>query len=556
MVIESKHRPAFLVLNKYNDGSEPEVFKMLFGDWQELSSPTSASLGSPLKHSVRQRLKIEADSLLHPPQQIKYDKFDVMNTMQACNEFLEAFTSFVFHKGKFIKLPDNERGHFFEKEAYVFLCIYNCTTDQLEKLESCTSTSNHLPKLFAGDDESLHSQDEYPTLSCVVYFCQSKKTSKVPYSNFQLSTLKEMQDLVRSMYKCSVKVELVEYGMEPFTLLAHLENNYVLHSCTRAEYEKRLQEPATVNPKVYQIRVDSRYYTTRAIQIDHSHPFISKDCVFVYDANAKKHVLWKGPEFPMNDLDSVVLSLNHIKDAFEPRESQEEVLDEEELAESRDNFDDHSQNQSGSGGLLETEPEPSTMLDNQLVMPPNVTIVTSIDDPALIDILTLHPKCITVPYGHPKAYLCTSAPGFYSISLINSLSQPLFQHDCCVFLDSGPDHDLFLWIGKDCSASVSSLAKECLLYWIQNCSDGRFNESEIPSPILDFDPEVKPLDLEQYLNPCSRLVVLYQGQETEAFKAYFQIWNEVKPIDPGNKFTREHGVGWKIASPVAKPLIS
>ena len=545
-----------MTLNKYNEGSEPEIFKMLFGDWQEVSSPTSAALGSPARSPIRQRLKIEADTLLHPPPQIQYDKFDVMNTMQACNEYLEAFTSFVFQKGKFIKLPDNERGHFFEKEAYVFLCIYNCTNDQLEKLESCTSTSNHLPKFFAEDDESLHSQDGFPTLSCVVYFCQSKKTPKVPYSNFQLSTLKEMQDLVRSMYKCSVKVQLVEYGMEPFALLAHLENNYVFHSCTRAEFARRLQHPSVESdPQLYQIRVDSRYYTTRAVQIDISQPFISKDCVFVYDASVRKNVLWKGPQFPVNDLDSVVLSINHIMSSLEPSLSEPEEFDEEEITENTDSFSVHSKSLSGSTGYKEFEVEHS-VLDTQLIMPSNVHIATSVEDPAMLAILPFPPRCISIPYEHPRAYLCTSAPGYLQISLINSLAQPLLKNDCCIFVDSGPDYELVLWIGKECSASVSSLAKECLVYWIKKCDDGRFNQAERPAPILDFDPEMKPLELEQFLNPCSRLVVMQQDVETESFKAYFQIWNEVKPIDPGNQFSRKHGAGWKITSPVAKPLIS
>jgi len=44
-----------------------------------------------------------------------------------------------------------------------------------------------------------------------------------------LTTQKEMEELVKRMYKCPLKVKLVDYGMEPFALLAHLENSYTLH---------------------------------------------------------------------------------------------------------------------------------------------------------------------------------------------------------------------------------------------------------------------------------------------------------------------------------------
>jgi hypothetical protein len=42
-----------------------------------------------------------------------------------------------------------------------------------------------------------------------------------------------MEELVKRMYKCPLKVKLVDYGMEPFALLAHLENLYTLHHGSR-----------------------------------------------------------------------------------------------------------------------------------------------------------------------------------------------------------------------------------------------------------------------------------------------------------------------------------
>ncbi len=57
----------------------------------------------------------------------------------------------------------------------------------------------------------------------------------------------------------------------------------------------------------------------------------------MFDANAKKHVLWKGPDFPMNDLDSVVLSINYIKASLESRLGiVEESPVEEELIQTSD----------------------------------------------------------------------------------------------------------------------------------------------------------------------------------------------------------------------------
>jgi hypothetical protein len=227
---------------------------------------------------------------------------------------LEAFTPFVFQKGKFIKLPDAEKGHFFLQDAYVFLCVYRSTQAQFEALINNPLNSSQIPNLSFPETNSDNSYvDDRIHLNCVVYFCQSKKTSKVPYSTFKLATLKEMEELVFRMYECPIQVQLVEYGLEPFSLLAHLENSYTLHNSSRQDIHAPLKQNARETlPNLYQIRTDSRYRTTRTVQIDVQSPIISKDCFLYLDKILENHILLKGTDYELSNFEFAVDSVNSI----------------------------------------------------------------------------------------------------------------------------------------------------------------------------------------------------------------------------------------------------
>ncbi|KAH9267803.1 hypothetical protein BASA83_009742 [Batrachochytrium salamandrivorans] len=161
-VASSRVRPKWVGLNKCIDQHEPEVFKLKFCDWdghslqkidwrnvllnpaEVLHSPTKS------KHAALKKSKIKADvrALYAPPPSIDYNPLLVQDTIEHANRLLQAFTCFVYNRGRFVQLPEGERGHFFTHDAYVFLCVYRVEgrdelADQLAAKRMSTRRGTH-----------------------------------------------------------------------------------------------------------------------------------------------------------------------------------------------------------------------------------------------------------------------------------------------------------------------------------------------------------------------------------------------------------------------------
>jgi len=71
----------------------------------------------------RDRMKTDLSALFMPRQPaMSVDEADQL--MTEWNEDLDGMESFVLENKKFVRLPDDEAGHFYTDECYVFLCRY------------------------------------------------------------------------------------------------------------------------------------------------------------------------------------------------------------------------------------------------------------------------------------------------------------------------------------------------------------------------------------------------------------------------------------------------
>ncbi|KAJ3301510.1 hypothetical protein HDV03_000707 [Kappamyces sp. JEL0829] len=351
-------------------------------------------------------------------------------------------------------------------------------------------------------------------------------TSKVPYSNFKLTTQKEMEDLVRSMYKCPVQVKLVEYGMEPFALLAHLENSYILHHGSRSEFLGRQKPKVAAQPSLYQIRTDERFETTRTMQVDFDSPLISRDCFFFFDQALENHLLWRGENFDLSLLELAVEAVIKITQcALFRADSVSESLHSNVIKEANEEE--------------EEEDIPTTL-------PENVQFASGLDSPALATFygnLDSNIPFLSIPDSMPKLFTCSCASGYFRVERLAHYSQSHLQPDTCVLIDPGSDQSLFVWMGRDASDVVKKLGMQCAHIWLQNCQDGRYFGPSLKAQHEFVIIETMVSQPMARGDGGSKLQVVNQGYEPAIFKAFFQGWDEKRfqVVEPGNLFSREHG---------------
>jgi hypothetical protein len=490
LIVQSKPRPEWVSLNRVVQGAESEVFKLHFVDW-EIQSTVKR------KPSEKQdRVKIDVDDLYNISSHIPCDVELIEETMQKANSYLEAFTSFVFRKGKFVLLPDDERGHYYMKDAYMFLCVYNAPPKILEKLIrhpiKDITVPTILPFTEVEDQDEITDVDE-TSLQCVVYFCQTSKTSKLAFSTFTMQTQQEMTQLVKEMYNCKVAIQLVEFGNEPFALLAHLENNFVLHGGSRNRITNEDSSPA-----FFQIRTDHRYATTRAYQIPFDTSYLSSiDSYLVLDMDTRAHILWKGANVKSYGFESCIDLVNSIVKQYE--------TDEE----------------------LEL---------NDGALPESVHVCESgTETPEFFTYFATQPQYIKQFFVNPNVFICNSSQGYFKATKLTYITQDDLTVDSCVLVDPGAPDPVHVWVGDQTPDSVLNMVRQCVKIWLQTCQD----ERTVSAPLTErstLEPFTEPR-----LSQVKEFAVYeYQSKESIRFKSFFQSWDPQHLViaNPGNEFSR------------------
>ncbi|TPX58024.1 hypothetical protein PhCBS80983_g03422 [Powellomyces hirtus] len=536
-------RPKWVGLHKLMDEHESEVFKLRFPDWdttahevnwEEVKSPNQMDGLSPRTAAVAASTGIRVDVRALYAAAAPHDvttSAGVEGTLQHANGLLQQFSAFVYTKGRFVQLPEVERGHFFTDDAYVFLCVYRLE----EERERARRVEKELKRRRTrGGSSSVtsqqqqHQQDDHPSsasssergdnddggddngggdergLECVVYFWQGRLASRLAYSTFKFKTQGEMEQLVRHMYGCDVRVAFLEQGKEPVALLAHMGNAVVMHRGKRADWlvarakkDKQQHGP----PRMYHIQTDVRYKTTRAVQVPLQHSsLVSRDCFYIHvpDGHNNDSTLISAENGATPTTSSYLWrGKGASKDEYRKAESMVGKIlivagtGAEVTLPNTPSADDHLTLTTHVPAIQGAEPPGLLALLLPDHYPPASTPQTS-QPPSTQQQLRRHRRAaLARPRIHtgteyyyvppPRFLRCSCASGYFAVEEVVHWAQVDLHTDSCVILDPGAPRALWVWVGQGASDVVRKLCRKSVEVWLQRLDDGRGVGESVPS---------------------------------------------------------------------------
>ncbi|KAJ3013051.1 hypothetical protein HKX48_005942 [Thoreauomyces humboldtii] len=503
-------RPKWVALHKLMDGHEVEVFKLRFsdwdtttheGDWEEAKLPANAV--NALAPSSGIRVDVRALYAAAAPHDATTSA-GIEATLEHANALLQQFSAFVYSKGRFVQLPERERGHFFTDDAYVFLCVYRLEEERerakrVEKEQRqvrarASSSARDVPvrspatpepilpddgktdgkngetPVGSTTDSERGDEEEECRLECVVYFWQGRLASRLAYSTFKFKTQGEMEALVRHMYGCAVRVVFLEQGKEPVALLAHMNNAVVVHRGKRGDWlarSARLQEDPTAThgapPCMYHIRTDMRYKTTRAVEVPlQFSSLVSRDCFYVYapsDAGSREEsYMWRGRGASKDEYRKAEGMVSRILSV---------VANRTEPPLTPFGSDDHS---STHIPALQSA-EPDSLL--ALLLPPSKVAELALDVRLRRRLPHVHTGTQYYYVPSPRFLRCSCAAGYFAVEEVTYWAQVDLRPDSCVILDPGAPRALWVWVGRGASDVVRKLCRKSVEVWLQRLDDGR-----------------------------------------------------------------------------------
>lgn len=338
---------------------------------------------------VHEGVQMDTDSFFNTGPVISRDNSFLLSTLSSFNSLLLKMSVFVHLNGKFITVPSEEVGVLYLNEAYIFLCVYKVIDDAKELEEACEEKSN--------------------SLECVLYFLKGRNAarrgiysilSKIAYATFRFKTQPELEELVKSLYGCDLRVVHVEYGKEPLMLLSHLSNQVV--------YEKGFRNQKDIAEHVlYRIRIDSKYGTRRACNISAPASYLSKSDSYLIIENNKANLIR-----------SCTISQSEFSYLYQLCQS---ILLHRNLS----------------------------AISSDI----SVDSITPLKEPSFFKISDK----IENQLCQPLFFRCSCSLGYYSIEHLAVFSQDDLRPDCVVILDCRPGN-FFMWKGKEASDVVIQLS--------------------------------------------------------------------------------------------------
>jgi len=251
-------RPHYALVTRCLEGTEPVIFKNKFKGWDDVIpvdfTRTSESVqrrGVDIK-AIFERDKIKTDlSALFMPRQPSMTTDEAEQLMQEWNEDLDGMENFVLEGKKFVRLPEEEIGHFYTEDCYVFLCRYWVPSDELP-----AGTDEDLQEKNKGDDEDFPEDD----FRCIVYFWQGRDASNMGWLTFTFSLQKKFE----SLFGDKLEVVRMHQQQENLKFLSHFKLKFVIHEGKRRAV-KVAGEKLPV--EMFHMRANGSPLTTRCIQI-------------------------------------------------------------------------------------------------------------------------------------------------------------------------------------------------------------------------------------------------------------------------------------------------
>ncbi|CAH1794524.1 unnamed protein product [Owenia fusiformis] len=240
------NRPAYSMVTRCLEGVEPQIFKTKFEGWDDVIpvdyTRTSESVqrrGADIK-KILERDQIKTDlSALFMPRQPAMTLDEAESLMSEWNEDLDGMEAFVLEGKKFVRLPEDEIGHFYSEDCYVFLCRY------------------WVPVELPSDAEDEDEDEEPPEddFTCVVYFWQGRDAGNMGWLTFTFSLQKKFE----SLFGDKLEVVRTHQQQENLKFMAHFKRKFIIYQGKRQTDRE--------GTELFQMRSNGTPISTRTLQV-------------------------------------------------------------------------------------------------------------------------------------------------------------------------------------------------------------------------------------------------------------------------------------------------
>ncbi|XP_015604382.1 protein flightless-1 [Cephus cinctus] len=239
-------RPEYAMVTRLQEGTESQIFKSKFTGWDEViavdftrTAESVAKTGADLtKWAKKQESKADLAALFMPRQPMM-SPVEAQQLMAEWNEDLHGIDALVLEGRKFVRLPEEERGHFYSGDCYVFLCRYWMPLDVMDNEE---------------DDEQYENDFQY-----TVYFWQGRDAGNMGWLTFAFG----LQKNFKSLFGKNLEVVRTHQQQENLKFMAHFERKFIIHQGRR----KQPKPPGGSKVEFYHLRSSGSALCTRLIQV-------------------------------------------------------------------------------------------------------------------------------------------------------------------------------------------------------------------------------------------------------------------------------------------------
>lgn len=194
------------------------------------------------KWARKQETKADLTALF-TPRQPSMPVHEAQQLMEEWNEDLEAMDAFVLEGKRFVRLPEEELGHFYSMDCYVFSCRYWMPIDD------ATDGALEQPQQHASNDPS-------DDLQRIVYFWQGRDAGNMGWLTFTFT----LQKSFRVLFKDKLEVIRTHQQQENMKFMAHFKRKFIIHQGKRKIKDKNAVE-------FYHLRSNGSALYTRLVQI-------------------------------------------------------------------------------------------------------------------------------------------------------------------------------------------------------------------------------------------------------------------------------------------------
>ncbi|XP_023600839.1 protein flightless-1 homolog isoform X4 [Myotis lucifugus] len=276
------HRPRYATVSRSLEGTEAQVFKAKFKNWDDVltvdytrnaeSVLQGQGLAGKVKRDAEKKDEMKADlTALFLPRQPPMALAEAEQLMEEWNEDLDGMEGFVLEGKKFARLPEEEFGHFYTQDCYVFLCRYWVPVEYEE--EEKEEKEEKAGAEGKEGEEAVAEVDKQPEedFQCIVYFWQGREASNMGWLTFTFSLQKKFE----SLFPGKLEVVRMTQQQENPKFLSHFKRKFIIHRGRRKAAQGALQ------PSLYQIRTNGSALCTRCIQINTDSSLLNSEFCFI-----------------------------------------------------------------------------------------------------------------------------------------------------------------------------------------------------------------------------------------------------------------------------------